>query len=75
MILRIPRGPGFRLPGGVGLNLVLLAGGAYFAAEHEKGRHTRPHVACPICWLNRISPAPEAASGSSPAEPPEDKLD
>jgi hypothetical protein len=72
MIVRIPRVP--RLPGGgaIPLNLVLLAGGAYFAAEHEKGRHTRPHLACPICWLNRISPASEpAASGPSPAEPPE----
>jgi hypothetical protein len=69
MIVRIPRIP--RLPGGPGLNLVLLVGGVYFAAEHEKGRHTRPHVACPICWLNRISPSPEAASGSSPDEPPE----
>ncbi len=69
MILRIPRLPG--LPGGVGVKLVLLAGGAYLAAEHEKGRHTRPHLACPICWLNRIAPAPEAAGGSGQAEPPE----
>jgi hypothetical protein len=69
MILRIPRVPG--VPGGGGLNLLLLAGGVYFAAEHERGRHTRPHVACPICWLNKIAPPPESASGSRPAEPPE----
>ena len=53
------------------MNLLLLAGGAYFAWEHEQGRHTRPHVACPICWLNRIAPGPGAASASGPAEPPE----
>jgi hypothetical protein len=68
MILRIPRVPG--LPGGGGLNLLLLAGGVYFAAEHERGRHTQPHVACPICWLNRIAPPPpDAASGASPPPP------
>jgi len=26
---------------------------------------------CPLCWLNKIVPAPEASGGSSPAEPPE----
>jgi hypothetical protein len=25
----------------------------------------------PLCWLNKIAPAPEASGGSSPAEPPE----
>jgi hypothetical protein len=71
MIVRIPRAPG--LPGGGGLNLLLLAGGAYFAWEHEQGRHTRPHLACPICWLNRIAPPPpDAAGGSGPAKPPEE---
>lgn len=54
------------------MNLLLLAGGAYFAWEHEQGRHGRPHVACPICWLNRIAPPPpDAASGSGQAEPPD----
>jgi hypothetical protein len=51
--------------------LVLVAGAAYLAAEHEKGRHGRPHVLCPLCWLNKITPTPKASGGSSPAEPPE----
>jgi hypothetical protein len=63
------RAPG--LPFGGGLNLVLVAGAAYLASEHEKGRHGRPHVLCPLCWLNKIAPAPEASGGSRPAEPPE----
>jgi hypothetical protein len=50
---------------------VLLAGSAYFAWEHEQGRHGRPNLLCPICWLNKIAPAPGASSGPSPAEPPE----
>jgi hypothetical protein len=65
----IPRAPG--LPLGGGLNLLLVAGAAYFAWEHEQGRHGRPHALCPLCWLNKIAPAPEASGGSSPAEPPE----
>ena len=64
---RIPRVPGFPLGGG--LDLLLVAGAAYFAWEHEQGRHQRTHVLCLSCWLNTI--APEASSGSSPAEPPE----
>jgi hypothetical protein len=67
MLPRISRVP--RLPLGVGPDLLLVAGGAYFAWEHEQGRHQRPHMLCLICWLNKI--APEASSGSSPAEPPE----
>jgi hypothetical protein len=51
--------------------LALVAGAAYFAWEHEQGRHGRPHVLCPLCWLNKITPAPEASGGSNPAEPPE----
>ena len=51
--------------------MVLVAGAAYLASEHEKGRHGRPHVLCPLCWLKKIAPAPEASGGSSPAEPPE----
>ena len=50
--------------------MVLVVAAAYFASEHEQGRHGRQHVLCPICWLNKIAPAPEASSGSSPAEPP-----
>jgi hypothetical protein len=51
--------------------LLLLGGAAYFAWEHDQGRHERPHVLCPLCWLAKITPAPEAAGGSNPAEPPE----
>ena len=64
----IPRVPG--LPFGGGLNLVLVVGAAYLASEHEKGRHGRPHVLCPLCWLNKIDPTPDASGGSGPAEPP-----
>lgn len=42
-----------------GLELVLAGGAAYFAWEHEQGKHGQPHMLCPICWLNRIAPAPE----------------
>jgi len=50
--------------------LLLVAGAAYFAWEHEQGRHGRPHMLCPLCWLNKIAPAAEAAGGSGPAGPP-----
>jgi hypothetical protein len=53
------------------LDVVLVAGVAHVAWEHEQGRHGRPHLLCPICWLNKIAPAPEAPGGASPAEPPE----
>jgi hypothetical protein len=66
---RIPRVPG--LPLGGGLNLALVAGAAYFAWEHEQGRHEQPQLLCPLCWLNKIAPASGASGGSSPAEPPE----
>jgi hypothetical protein len=66
---RIPRAPG--LPFGGGLNLVLVAGAAYFLWEHEQGRHERPHLLCPLCWLNKIAPDPQAPAGPGPAEPPE----
>ena len=42
-----------------GLELFLAGGAAYFAWEHEKGRHDKAHVPCPICWLNRIAPGAE----------------
>jgi hypothetical protein len=67
MIRRIPRMPGLPLRGGP--DLLLVAGGVYFAWEHEQGRHQRPHLLCLICWLNKV--APDTSSGSSPAEPPE----
>jgi hypothetical protein len=69
MIRRMPRVPG--LPLGGGLNVVLVAGAAYFAWEHEQGRHRRPHALCAVCWLNKIAPAPGAADGSGSAQPPE----
>jgi hypothetical protein len=69
MIRRIPRVPG--LPFGGGMNLMLVAGAAYFAWEHEQGRHGTPSLLCPVCWINKIAPAPAGPSGSSPAEPPE----
>jgi hypothetical protein len=50
------------------MNLMLLAGGAYFAWEHEQGRHERAHVLCPICWLNKIAPGPGPAGGSTGSE-------
>ena len=66
---RTPRAPG--LPFGGGLNLLLVAGAGYFVWEHGQGRHGQPHALCPLCWLNKISPAPETPGGSSPADPPE----
>jgi hypothetical protein len=66
MLRRIPRLP--RLPLGGSPDLLLFSGVAYFAWQHEQGRHQRPHVLCMICWLNKV--APEAPSGSSEAEPP-----
>jgi len=66
---RIPRASG--LPFGGGPSLLLVAGAAYFAWEHEQGRHGRPHMLCPLCWLNKIAPASEASDGSGPAGPPE----
>jgi hypothetical protein len=65
MLRRIPRGPGFLFC--ARLDVVIVAGAAYFAWEHEQGRHGQPHLLCPICWLNRIAPAPEAPSESGPA--------
>jgi hypothetical protein len=59
------------LPLGGGLDLLLLAGAAYFTWEHDQGRHEQPHMLCPICWMNKIAPPPEASGGPSGAEPPE----
>jgi hypothetical protein len=66
---RILRAPG--LPFGGGLNLVLAAGAAYFVWEHGQGRHGQPHLLCPLCWLEKIDPAPKASGGPGPAEPSE----
>jgi len=65
----ISRGPG--LPFGGGLNLLLVAGAAYFVWEHGQGKHGQARLACPLCWLNKVSPPPEAPAGPSPAEPPD----
>jgi hypothetical protein len=59
------------LPFGGGLNVLLVAGAAYFAWEHEQGRHEQPHLLCPICWLNKIAPAPDGPGDPGPAAPPE----
>lgn len=69
MLRRIPRVPG--LPFGGGPGLLLVAGAAYFTWEHEQGRHGQAHVLCPVCWLNKIAPAPPAPGSSGPPEPPE----
>ena len=50
-----------------GLELVLAGGAAYFAWEHEQGKHGQPHLVCPICWLNRIAPAAEPPEGAKAA--------
>jgi len=62
MIRRMRR---FGLPFGSGPEIILLGGAVYFAWEHEQGKHAPGHILCPICWLNRIAPAPEP-----PDEPP-----
>lgn len=67
MLRRIPGVAG--LPFGGGFDVVLVGGAAYFAWEHEQGRHGRPHLLCPACWLNKITAGPAASSGSSQAEP------
>ena len=58
------------LPIAGGLDLVLVAGAAYFASEHEQGKHGQAHVLCPICWLNKIAPAAGPPDGPA-ATPPE----
>jgi hypothetical protein len=61
---------GFGMPVG-GMDLLLLGGAAYFAWEHEQGRHSRAHLLCLVCWLNRIAPAAEPPDGSA-APPPQE---
>jgi hypothetical protein len=64
----VPRAP--RLPFGGGPNLLLAAGAAYFVWQHGQGRHGRPHLLCPLCWLDKIAPDPGPSDGPSPPEPP-----
>jgi hypothetical protein len=66
---RMSRAPG--LPFGGGLNVLLLAGGAYFVWEHGQGRHQRPRLLCPLCWLDKVDPTPEASGGPNSDEPQE----
>jgi hypothetical protein len=56
----------FGLPIG-GLELVLAGGAAYFAWEHEQGKHGQAHMLCPICLLNKIAPAAEPPEGTGAA--------
>lgn len=56
MIRRMPR---FGLPFGSRLEMALVAGAAYFAWEHEQGKHGQAHLLCLSCWLDRIAPATE----------------
>ena len=42
-----------------GVELVLAGGAAYFAWEHDQGKHGQPHLLCLICWMDKIAPAPE----------------
>ena len=65
---RIPRAPG--LPFGGGPSLWLTAGAAYFVWQHGQDRHERPHLLCPLCWLDKIAPDPAASGEPGPAEPP-----
>jgi hypothetical protein len=61
-----------RMPRAPGLPLWLAAGAAYFVWEHGQGRHGRPHLLCPLCWLNKIAPDPGATGEPGPAEPPQE---
>jgi hypothetical protein len=60
-----------RAPFGGGLDVLLVAGAAYLAWQHEQGQHGRPSVLCPICWLNKIAPAPGPSGEAGPADPAE----
>ena len=69
MLRRMPGIP--VIPLGGGLSVLLVAGAAHFAWEHEQGRHQRPHVLCLVCWMNKIAPATAASGNSGPARPQE----
>ena len=66
---RMPRIPPLPVRGG--LSLLIVAGAAHFAWEHEQGRHESPHVLCLICWMDKVAPAPETSGDSDAAQPPE----
>ncbi len=57
------------LPAGGGLELVLAGGAAYFAWQHQQGKHSQAHMLCPICWLDKIAPAAEAPDEAQAASP------
>jgi hypothetical protein len=54
----------FGFPFGGRLELLLVAGAAYFAWQHEQGKHAQVQILCPICLLNKIAPASEPAGGA-----------
>ena len=49
--------------------MVLIAGAAYVAREHEQAGLDGRTRCARVCLLNKIAPACEASGGSSPAEP------
>jgi hypothetical protein len=49
---------------GTGVELLLAGGAAYLVWEHDQGKHAQPHMLCPICWFNKIAPAPESAAAT-----------
>ena len=53
-----------------GLELVLVGGAAYFAWEHDQGKHAQAHLLCAVCWLDKIAPAPAQASAPTPTPAP-----
>jgi len=66
MLRRIPRVPG--LPLGPGLDVLLVAGAAYFAWQHDQGKHERLHPLCAICWMDKIAPAAQAPPDAGPPD-------
>ncbi len=50
-----------------GLQLVLAGGAAYFAWEHDQGKHEQAHPLCAVCWLNKIAPAAAPSSETTAA--------
>lgn len=53
------------LPFGGGVDLLLMGGAAYFAWQHEQGKHAQPHMLCLVCWLNRVAPATDPPDEST----------
>ncbi len=50
-----------------GLELALVGGAAFFTVEHDQGKHDQPHLACPICWMDRLVPVTTPSSELQPA--------